>query len=100
MVKQRRLGFTVVSSLLLISVAACQSSQAATEEQPTPSAPTSIRRVPSTKSPSPSHPVTIAFPVTLAFAFVLVIFGVGDVSPARTRRIRRDQSGPRGVGEP
>ena len=54
MVKQRRLGFVVISSLLLISVAACQSSQAATEEQPTPSAPTSIRSVPSAKSSSPS----------------------------------------------
>ncbi len=54
MVKQRRLGFVVISSLLLISVSACQSSLAATEEQPTPSAPTSIRRVPGAESPFPS----------------------------------------------
>ena len=53
MVKQRRLGFAVISSLLLITVSACQSSEAATEE-PTPSAPTSIRRVPGAESPSPS----------------------------------------------
>nr|WP_108871833.1 hypothetical protein [Tessaracoccus timonensis] len=54
MVKQRRLGFAVITSLLLIIVSACQSSEAATEEQPTPSAPTSIRRVPGAESPSPS----------------------------------------------
>ena len=53
MVKQRRLGFAVISSLLLIIVSACQSSEAATEE-PTPSAPTPIRRVPRAESPSPS----------------------------------------------
>ena len=53
MVKQRRLGFAVISSLLLVTVSACQSSEA-TQEEPTPAAPTSIRRVPGAESPSPS----------------------------------------------
>nr|WP_108871247.1 hypothetical protein [Tessaracoccus timonensis] len=57
MVKQRRLGYTIATTLLLATVTACQSAQPGAQEQPTPTAPTSIRRVPTanpTPSPTPS----------------------------------------------
>lgn len=53
MVKQRRLGYTIATALLLATVTACQPAQPEAQEQPTPTAPTSIRRVP-TASPTPS----------------------------------------------
>ena len=53
MVKQRRLGYTLATTLLLATVTACQPAQPEAQEQPTPTAPTSIRRVP-TASPTPS----------------------------------------------
>ena len=53
MVKQRRLGYAIATTLLLATVTACQPAQPEAQEQPTPAAPTSIRRVPTT-SPSPS----------------------------------------------
>ena len=53
MVKQRRLGLAITSTLLLATVTACQSTQPEAQEQPTPAAPTSIRRAP-TASPTPS----------------------------------------------
>ena len=53
MVKQRRLGYTIATTLLLATVTACQPTQPQAQEQPTPTAPTSIRRVPTT-SPTPS----------------------------------------------
>ena len=53
MVKQRRLGCTIATALLLATVTACQPAQPEAQEHPTPAAPTSIRRVP-TASPTPS----------------------------------------------
>lgn len=53
MVKQRRLGYTIATMLLLATVTACQPARPEAQQQPTPAAPTSIRRVP-TASPTPS----------------------------------------------
>lgn len=56
MVKQRRLGLAITSTLLLTTaVSACQPAQPTTQEQPSPTTPTSIRPVPKpTPSPTPS----------------------------------------------
>ncbi|WP_297747436.1 hypothetical protein [uncultured Tessaracoccus sp.] len=53
MVKQRRLGYAIATTLLLATLTACQPAQPEAQEQPTPAAPTSIRRAP-TPSPTPS----------------------------------------------
>ncbi len=65
MVKQRRLGYTIATTLLIATVTACQPAQPGAQEQPTPAAPTSIRRVPTTSptpTPSPSHTAHASFP--------------------------------------
>ena len=67
MVKQRRLGYTIATTLLLATVTACQPAQPQEQQQPTPTAPTSIRRVPTTSptpspTPSPSPTAHESFP--------------------------------------
>ncbi len=57
MVKQRRLGYTIATTLLLATATACQPTQPQAQQQPTPTTPATIRRVPTanpTPSPTPS----------------------------------------------
>lgn len=64
MVKQRRFGYTIATTLLLTTVTACQPAQPQAQEQPTPAAPTSIRRVPTTSPTPPTNATATRAPVS------------------------------------
>ncbi len=65
MVKQRRLGYTIATTLLLATATACQPTQPQAQQQPTPTTPATIRLAPTTNptpTPSPSPTAHESFP--------------------------------------
>ena len=63
MVKQRRLGYTIATTLLLATATACQPTQPQAQQQPTPTTPATIRLAPTTNpTPSPSPTTHESFP--------------------------------------